>query len=170
MWLAGLRWFRRRWWWWSGRPSGSGWTSSWSGCTTAPESGAQRPRCAPSGCPHSRNCNANPHYTSSNAATAAQGRGRGRGHSRDIFFGRVEVDLYDDGAVDLLLDARRRVLAAHSARLVKHVRGDSPLVGADEHLQRSGLLVSIQLPKHNRSDSILRVKAAEEHGTWPNLI
>lgn len=54
--------------------------------------------------------------------------------SRDHVFGWVQLNLDDDGALDLLLDTRCRVLSADFAGLVEHVGGDFTDVRSDKDL------------------------------------
>lgn len=55
---------------------------------------------------------------------------------------RVQLQLYYHGTVDLLLRARRRVLSANFARLVKHVWGDFTDVRTDENLKHKNVVIN----------------------------
>lgn len=52
---------------------------------------------------------------------------------------RIKLELYHNGAVDLLLRARRGVLSAHPARLVEHVRRHLAHVCTYENLKENFL-------------------------------
>ena len=74
-----------------------------------------------------------------------------------VLFGRKQ-DLDDRGAVDVLLIARGRVLAAHLTCLVEAMRFDFPGVGPDKDLQRQRLVVTHQLEKLNRKPHLFETK------------
>lgn len=58
--------------------------------------------------------------------------------------GRIHVHLDHDRAVDLALHARRRIFAAHAARLIKHVGRYTAEIRANENLKRGRFVVADQ--------------------------
>lgn len=63
--------------------------------------------------------------------------------ARDVL-GGLDVDFDHYRAVDLPFHARRGVLAAHAAGLIKHVGQNAAHVGADEYLQARRFIIADQ--------------------------